>query len=120
MPPLIPVPPMSMPISGAFFFDFSSFLANVVPFVAGGGARGGCGPGPAGEDRGSSGGAGIRGRVSTSAPVVRDQQGVLELRGAFPVAGDYVQSSAHMSPVHGAHVSIGSIVKTMPVSMTVL
>ena len=50
MPPLMPVPPMSMPISGAFFFDFSSFLANVVPFVAGAGLAG-CGPGPTGEDR---------------------------------------------------------------------
>jgi hypothetical protein len=26
-----------MPIRGACFFDFSSFLANVIPFVAGAG-----------------------------------------------------------------------------------
>jgi hypothetical protein len=32
---LIPVPPISIPISGAVLVDLSSFLANVIPFVAG-------------------------------------------------------------------------------------
>jgi hypothetical protein len=45
------VPPMSMPIKGAFFFNFSSLLTNVLPFVAGGGRGKRCGPRPAAEDR---------------------------------------------------------------------
>src|SRR6478735_9477934 len=85
IPPLMPVPPMSMPISGAFFFDFSSFLANGLPFVAGAGwVFGGAAESGEGEDFGAG---------------LRDQQGVLELRGPLVVSG-------HDGPVVGPHVPI--------------
>src|SRR4029453_1217671 len=89
MPPLMPVPPMSIPISGAFLcFFFSSFLLNTVPFVAGAVGRG-----AATWLRGLA----KLGEGQDFGPGVRDQQGVLELRGPLVVAG-------HHGPIISPHV----------------
>ena len=116
IPPLMPVPPMSMPISGAFFFDFSSFLANVVPFVAGGGLGGG-GAGPTEKTESSRGN---QGRVRTSAPDSVTSRVCSNCAVRLRSRVTTVQSSAHMSQSTVPSVSMGSIVNTMPVSITVL